>query len=134
MSAKTYLRLLQIGLVASLFIVFCVFKDLLFPFITSKQLPFNILMEILLAFWLVFVLRYPEYRPKKNLIVYGLVAYLVAILVSCLGSVNFTLSFWGNAERMLGFFSVVHFLIFYLIIYRSRIWCVSRILSGVFLY
>ncbi|MFZ4631754.1 MAG: hypothetical protein ACOYL8_00935, partial [Patescibacteria group bacterium] len=116
MSPKTYLRILQGGLIASLFIILCVFKELLFPFITSKQLPFNIIMEILFAIWVVFIMRYPEYRPKKNYISYGLIFYFLAILASCLVSVDFNLSFWGDAERMLGFFHLAHFLIFYFIL------------------
>ena len=116
MSAKNYLRLLQAGLIASLLIVFLTFKDLLFPYITSKQLPFNILMEFLLAIWLVFIMRYPEYRPRRNYITWGLIAYFIAILASCAVSVDLGLSFWGDAERMLGLFHLLHFLIFYFIL------------------
>ncbi len=116
MSAKIYLRILQIGIIASLAIIFFVFPKLLFPYITSKQIPFNILIEVLLVFWLVFVWRYPKYRPKKNYITTGLIAYFIAILASCLVSVDFNLSFWGDAERMLGFFHLFHFLIFYYIL------------------
>ncbi len=116
MSAKTYLRILQGGLIASLLIVFFVFRDLLFPYITSKQLSFNILMEFLLVIWVVFVMRFPEYRPKKNLIIYGLMAYFIAIIASCIISVDPILSFWGDSERMLGFFHILHFFIFYLIL------------------
>jgi len=116
MPAKIYTRLLQGGLIASLLIVFFVFKDLLFPYITSKQLTFNVLMEFLLAIWLVFISRYPEYRPQRSYITWGLVAYFVAILASCAVSVDFGLSFWGDSERMLGLFHLLHFLIFYLIL------------------
>ncbi len=116
MSPKTYLRILQGGIIVSLFAILLVFRDLLFPFITSKQLPFNILMEILFAIWVVFILRYPEYRPKKSFISYGLIAYFLAILASCFISVDFNLSFWGDAERMLGFFHIAHFLIFYFVL------------------
>ncbi len=116
MSDKTYLKILQGGIIASLLVVFLVFSNLLFPYITSKQLPFNILMEFLLVIWLVFIWRYPKYRPKKSYITWGLVVYFLAILITSFTGVNFTLSFWGNAERMLGFFSLIHFLIFYLIL------------------
>lgn len=116
MSAKTYLQILRGGLIASLLIVFFVFNDLLFPYITSKQLSFNVLMEFLLVIWLVFIMRFPEHRPKKSYITWGLFTYFLAVLASCAVSVNFTLSFWGNAERMLGFFHLIHFLIFYLIL------------------
>lgn len=116
MSAKAYLRILQGGLVLSLFIIFFVFPSLLFPYITSKQFSFNILMEILLVVWLVFLVRYPEYRPKKNYVSFALAAYFLIILISCLTSVDPNLSFWGDAERMLGFFHLAHFLVFYLIL------------------
>jgi len=133
MPAKFYQRFLQIGLIASLLIVFLVFKDLLFPYITSKQLTFNILTEVLFAIWLVFIWRYREYRPRLSLIFWGLAAYFIAILVSCFVSVDFNLSFWGDAERMLGFFHLSHFFLFYLMltsVFRSwRDWQALFIVS-----
>lgn len=116
MKEKTYLRLLQAGIIISLFFVFLVSKNLLFPYITSKQFAFNSLVEIMLAFWLVFVIRFPKYRPKKNLIIYSLLAYFAAILMSLVVSVDPNLSFWGDAERMLGFFHILHFFFFFLIL------------------
>lgn len=116
MSEKTYLRILQAGIVASLFIVLFVFSSLLFPYISSKQLSFNILMEVLAAVWIVFILRYPAYRPKLNLIIYGLLSYFAVILISAFTGVDFNLSFWGDIERMLGFFHLFHFLIFFFIL------------------
>ncbi|NCT54632.1 hypothetical protein GW758_01580 [Candidatus Falkowbacteria bacterium] len=129
MNEKTYLRLIQFGLIASLFIVFFVFKALLFPYITSKQFAFNILIELLFALWLVFILKFPKYRPKKNLITYGLVAYFVAILMSVVVSVDPALSLWGDAERMLGFFHVFHFFLFFLMLISTfRSWKDYKIL------
>lgn len=129
MSAKSYLRILQTGIIASLGIIFFVFTDLLFPYITSKQLPFNILMEVLLAIWLVFIWRYPEYRPKRSFISWGLIAYFLAVLASCAVSVDINLSFWGDAERMLGFFHLIHFLIFYFVLITVfRSWKEWRVL------
>lgn len=123
MRAKIYLKILRIGAIASLAIIFFISTNLLFPYITSKQIPFNILMEVLLVFWLVFIWRFPQYRPKKNYISLGLVAYFLAILASCAVSVDFNLSFWGDAERMLGFFHLLHFLIlYYIIITAFRSW------------
>lgn len=116
MKEKTYLRLIQFSLIASLAFIFFVFKGLLFPFITSKQFAFNILIEVLLFIWLIFILKFPAYRPKSNLISYSLLAYFIAILLSIFVSVDPSLSFWGDAERMLGFFHVAHFFFFYLFI------------------
>lgn len=116
MSAKIYSWVLRGGIILSLLTVFLIFKGLLFPFITSKQLVFNILIEGLAAVWLILIARYPEYRPRYGYIAFGLIAYFAVMLISCFTGVDFNLSFWGDAERMLGWFHLLHFLAFYLIL------------------
>jgi len=116
MTAKTYLILLKGGIYLSLITVFLVFNNLLFPFITSKQLFFNILIEILTVVWLSFIIKFPLYRPKKSWISFGLIGFFTVILISSLFGVDLNLSIWGDIERMLGFFDVLHFLLYYLII------------------
>ncbi len=116
MSPKIYLNILRFGIYLSLIVVFFVFKNLLFPFITSKQISFNILVEILSIFWIAFLVKYPEYRPRKSWISWGLLAFLAAIFISCFTGVDFNLSFWGDIERMLGVFHIVHFIVFYFIV------------------
>lgn len=116
MSKKTYLAVLKTGIYLSLLSVFLVYTKFLFPFITSKQIYFNILIEILAIFWLVFILKYPEARPRKNYISFGLIGFFFVMLLSCFTGVDFNLSFWGDIERMLGVFHVVHFLLFYFIL------------------
>ena len=96
--------------------VFIVSSKLLYPYITGKQIFFNILIEILFVFWISYLIKYPSGRPKLSLICYGLISYFVVILLSCFFSVDFNLSFWGDIERMLGFFHLMHYLIFYFII------------------
>lgn len=124
MSQKIYLIILKTGIYLSFLSVFLVFKGLLFPYITSKQIYFNILIEILFIFWIAFLVKYPEWRPfgsaqgkpKKSWITIGLLSFFVAIMLSCFTGVDFNLSFWGDIERMLGVFHLLHFLIFYFII------------------
>jgi O-antigen ligase len=116
MTQKIYLTILKSGIYLSFLSVFLVYSKLLFPYITSKQIYFNILIEILLVFWLAFIIKYPSWRPKKSWISIGLISYFSAILISSIFSVDFNLSFWGDVERMLGFFHVFHFLVFYFII------------------
>ena len=77
MSEKLYLLILKTGIYASLFSVFLVFKNLLFPFITSKQISFNILIEILFVLWVAFIVKYPSYKPKWSYINFGLGAFLL---------------------------------------------------------
>ncbi len=67
-------------------------------------------------FWAAFIIKFPAYRPKKSWISIGLIVYFSAILISSFFSVDFNLSFWGDIERMLGFFHIFHFLVFYFIV------------------
>src|SRR5680860_466037 len=123
MSQKTYLTILKWGVYFSLLSVLLTFKNLLFPYITSKQIYFNILIEILLVFWFAFIIKYPSYKPKKSWISIGLISFFTAIFLSCLISVDFNLSFWGDVERMLGFFHLLHFLgLYFIIITVMRTW------------
>lgn len=116
MSEKTYLWVLQIGVFASFFTFLFSFKGLFFPFITSKQIVFNILIEVLFFIWLAFILRFRDYKPKKSLLTMGILLYFIAIFISAMVGVDFNLSFWGNAERMLGLYHLIHFLLLFLMI------------------
>ncbi len=156
MPQKAYLWILRVGIGLSFLSVFWVYTEFLFPYITSKQIYFNVLVEILVVFWLAFIIKYPEWNPfrgqKKNFllrflskinifaylrrkkhpveeksseithkyigsaITWGLIAYFFVILITCFTGVDFNLSFWGDIERMLGFFHIVHFLFLYFII------------------
>ncbi len=115
MNQKNYLVILKVGIILSFLSVFLVYSQFLFPYITSKQIYFNVITEVLLVFWLAFIVKYPQWRPKKSMITTSLVAFLGVMLFSCFYSVDFNLSFWGDIERMLGFFHIVHFLILYLV-------------------
>ncbi|HTW96160.1 MAG TPA: O-antigen ligase family protein [Candidatus Methylomirabilis sp.] len=164
MSQKAYLWILKIGVILSFICVFFVFRGLLFPYITSKQIPFNILTEILLVIWLAFIIKFPQWNPFKgyrlswpfnlfgakkeivapvaevvqdnrrqkknstpadaplpptpvpqNLITFALIAFFAVLIISCFTGVDFHMSFWSNAERMLGVFHILHFFILYLI-------------------
>jgi len=116
MSLKIYLNILKTGVYFSFASVFFVFTNLLFPYITSKQIYFNVLMEILIVFWLALIIKYPAMRPKPSYITFGLAAFFSALLISSIFGVDFNLSFWGDIERMLGWFHIAHFFLFYLII------------------
>jgi O-antigen ligase/Flp pilus assembly protein TadD len=116
MSQRAYLFILKNGIYASFFSILLIFNNLLFPYITSKQIFFNVLIEILTVVWIGLLVKYPEYRPKKSYISWGLIGFFAVLFVSSVFGVDFNLSFWGDIERMLGVFHLLHFLVFYFII------------------
>lgn len=134
MNQKSYLAILKVGIVFSFLSVFLVYAQFLFPYITSKQIYFNVVTEILLVFWLAFIVKYPQWRPKKSKITLGILAFFGVTLLSCFGSVDFNLSFWGDVERMLGFFHIAHFLILYFVMITVlRDWNDWKIMLGSFI-
>jgi tetratricopeptide (TPR) repeat protein len=136
MSQKVYQYILKFGVYISLLSAFLVYKRFLFPYITSKQIFFNIIIEILFVFWIAYIIKFPQYRPKKSWITFGLASFFAALLLSCITTVDFNLSFWGDVERMLGVFHILHFLGLYLIIITVfdewRDWKVLLIISIAF--
>jgi len=116
MKQKTYLTILRTGIYLAFLSVFLVWGRLVFPYISTKQIYFNVLIELLFIFWLAFIIKYPGWRPKWSLVSAGLVSFFAVITLSCFTGVDFNLSFWGDVERMLGVFHLFHFLVFYFII------------------
>lgn len=116
MTLKSYKAILKIGVIAGFLSFFIISNSLYFPYITGKQIYFNILVEVLFVFWAAMIAKFPETRPKKNYITIGLAVFLLALLLSSFFGVDFNLSFWGDAERMLGWFSLIHYFVFYLFI------------------
>ncbi|MCX6800407.1 MAG: O-antigen ligase family protein [Candidatus Falkowbacteria bacterium] len=116
MSKNIYQIILKSGAYLALMAVFLVYNGFLFPYITSKQVYFNVIIELMGIFWIAYLLKFPEERPKKNWVTIGLFSYFGVALLTCFTGVDFNLSFWGDIERMLGFFHIAHFLVFYLML------------------
>jgi len=93
---------------------FWVFKDLLFPYITSKAFYLRIVIELAFPLYLYLVLSVKQYRPSfKNPLTVAVTAFVVLNLVSALFGVNPLKSLWGNFERMGGVFYLAHLTLYY---------------------
>lgn len=104
-------KILIFGLPIGLAIPLLMDKHFLFPFITVKTYFFYILVDILFCCYLLLLTKKKLY-PLKNKLCYflfGLIA--LRFLLDILG-INFTRSFWGNYERMLGLYTWLHILIY----------------------
>ncbi len=92
-----------------------VFKDLLFPYVTSKAFYFRICIELALPFYLYLLAARPELRPswKKQPLNWLMVAFLLLNLISALSGVAVVRSLWGNFERMGGVYYLAHLILLY---------------------
>jgi O-antigen ligase len=89
---------------------FVVIDSLFFPFITGKNFFFRILTEIVFFSWALLALYVPQYRPKKSLLMWGMVAFVAIIGTANLFGEYFPKSFWSNFERMEGYVTLLHLL------------------------
>jgi O-antigen ligase/Tfp pilus assembly protein PilF len=116
MSQKIYYKILQWGIYASFLVFPLINNNWLYPYNTPKQIFFNILIEALAVVWLALIIRYPEARPKKSWLTWSFLAWLGVLLITSLTGVDFNLSFWGDANRMMGWFHLAHWFVFYVIL------------------
>ncbi len=98
----------------SLLTPFLVFKDLLFPYITSKAFYFRICIELALPFYIYILLADKSLRPKlKNPLNIAAAAFLVINIAAAFLGVNPPRSLWGNFERMGGVYYLAHLTVLY---------------------
>jgi len=88
---------------------FVVTSSMFFPFITGKNILFRIAVEVMFSSWLLLTIRDATYRPRKSLILFGVLAFLAIIGIANLFGGNLSQSFWSNFERMEGYVTLLHF-------------------------
>ncbi len=83
-----------------------------FPFITTKTLYVRLLIEVAAFLYLLVIIRYPAYRPRRSLLWWTGGAYLVVVITTSIFGVNPERSFWGNVERGEGVLMLLHLALF----------------------
>lgn len=114
------------GIFLSLITPFISFSGLYFPFITSKAYFFRVLIEVVFGLWVILALIDKDYRPKKSVVLWSIVAFLGLTLASNIQGLNPRYSFWSNFERMEGFITLLHvsgyFLVISSVFKTKKIW------------
>ena len=107
-------KVLFTGCLVALLTPIFIFKDLLFPYVTSKAYFFRIVIELLLPFYIYLLVTNKQYRPNlKNFIHLSILGFLAVNFVSAIFGVNVIKSFFGNFERMGGVYYLAHLSAFY---------------------
>lgn len=88
----------------------------IFPFVFPKAIYFRILVEIMFGLYLILCLINKDYRPKKTPLFFALCSLFLVLFLSSLFGVDFQRSMWGNHERMSGWFTLIHFGAFFLVV------------------
>ncbi|MDP3726492.1 MAG: O-antigen ligase family protein [bacterium] len=118
-SDDTTNKILRYGILAGIFLLpfipFIISKGMFFPFITGKNFAFRIIVEIILAGWLILAWRDVQYRLKFSWILGTLAVFVGAVTVADIFGEDFFRSFWSNYERMDGLITLLHLCAFFVV-------------------
>lgn len=104
-------------LISGLFIMpLILVNDFIFPFIVPKILFLRSIILLMLAAYIILLLSdFQRFRPKMSGLTIGILLFLLSFAISTFVGVDWYRSFWDNHERMLGLFTMVHYVLLYLV-------------------
>src|SRR3990167_3232616 len=91
--------------------------NFIFPFIVPKIVIFRSLTLVLLALYIILLAsdwkKYIIRNSPLNIVIF---LFLISFGISTFVGLDWYRSFWDNHERMLGFFTVAHYVLYYLMV------------------
>lgn len=109
-------KIVKFGVYVIAFIPLVIFSDFLSPFHFGKVVVLRSIIEVLAVFYLILILSPggKSYLPPKSKILWAFIAFAGIFGLTSLTSINSFQSFWGNLERMGGFFTFLHYLVLFI--------------------
>ncbi|MFA7314344.1 MAG: O-antigen ligase family protein [Candidatus Magasanikbacteria bacterium] len=115
---KTLEKILKIIIGITFFVPLLIFPTTyVFPFIVPKIIYFRSLVLVMLGLYLILLVSdFKKYRPRFSWINIAVLLFFASFVVSTFVGVDWYKSFWDNHERMLGTFTIFHYIVYYFII------------------
>lgn len=109
------LQSIKILLYIILFVPAVVTYSTVYPFLHGKVFWIEIFAEILLGLYLILILINKNYLPRRTPLFWAVSAFISALLISTIFSVDRSISFWGDWSRMTGLVLYLHLFIFFIV-------------------
>ncbi len=107
---KLFKAITIVGVYAGLLVPLMFIPIVIFPFVFSKLIYFQIVVGLTFPAYLALAWMEPAYRPRKHALMIAIVSYFLAMMLSVIFAVDPLRAWWGNQERMNGLFTLLHFL------------------------
>ncbi len=117
-SMKKTIEWIVKGLIVATFFVPLVVAEesFIFPFIVPKVLLLRSLITFMLGGYLLLLLiNWEAYKPRRTPLNIALGVFLLSFFISTFVGVDAYHSFWDNHERMLGLFTIIHYVAYYFV-------------------
>ena len=89
-------------------------ESLYFPFITGKGFVARAIIIVIALLYTSLVVRDRSYLPKKSIIVWSSISFIVVLLIATINSIDPWKSFWSNQERMEGFMTLAEMFVLFI--------------------
>jgi len=96
-----------------------------FPYVGPKGLYLTALIELMVSVWLILIYIKPKYRPKKNIVLLAVFAYVLILILASVFGVDLIRSFWSKFERMSGLLMWLHLFGLFLVsssVFKRKDW------------
>jgi len=115
---KTIEKILKIVIGSTFFVPLLVLPNsYIFPFIVPKIIYFRSLVLVMLGLYLILLFsNFKKYRPKFSWVNIAVLGFYLSFAISTFVGVDWYKSFWDNHERMLGLFTITHYIVYYFIV------------------
>ncbi len=101
-----------IGIYGGLLLPLVFVPVVIFPFVFSKHICFQVLIGLTFPAYIALAWAEPKYRPRwKAPLFIAIGFYFIALALSVVFAADPLRAWWGNQERMNGLFQVLHFFI-----------------------
>ncbi len=112
--------IIKIGVVAILFLPLFVYKPVFYPYVFSKIIIFQIIVEAIFVAW-VFLVFYAKDRKKykinfKNPLILALTIFIGFLILTSFTGVDVGKSFFSTQERMTGVITMIHFYLWFIVL------------------
>lgn len=105
-----------VGIFMVPFVPLIVSGSMFFPFITGKNFAFRIIVSVIFGLWLMLAYGDKSVRPKKNWILWSILAYVGITTLATIFGQNPERSLFSNFERMEGLVTYFHLLAYFLVV------------------
>ncbi|HSR89239.1 MAG TPA: O-antigen ligase family protein [Candidatus Udaeobacter sp.] len=114
---QTILKATKFLIYATFFVPLVVLPaSFIFPFIVPKILLFRSLVTLMIGCYILLLcINWQEFKPKFSALNIALFVFLISFAISTFVGVDPYHSFWDNHERMLGLFTIFHYIAYYFI-------------------
>lgn len=128
----------KILILATFFVPLVVLSgSFIFPFIVPKIVLFRSLIEVALgSYILLLIINWKDYKPDFSPLTIAVLAfYIFSFGMSTVLGVDQYHSFWDNHERMLGLFTIVHYVAYYFLLSKFfKNWTEWKWVMRIFLF